>query len=202
MSWVTSSVAIPRRASRSSSSARICAWIVTSSAVVGSSAISTLRLAGERDRDHHALAQAAGELMWDSRSGARGAGAGRPARAPRARARSPPACEAPRCRRTGSATCSPIVFVGFSEDCESWKIIATSLPRMRRSSASGSPTSSRPSSRIEPSTIVAAAWAAAEDREPEHRLAAAGLAHQPERLARLDPQIDVADGVDDRAATA
>ena len=41
MSWVTSSVAMPRRSSRSSSRARIWAWIVTSSAVVGSSASST-----------------------------------------------------------------------------------------------------------------------------------------------------------------
>ena len=35
--------------------------MVTSSAVVGSSAIKQLRLAGERHRDHHALAHAAGE---------------------------------------------------------------------------------------------------------------------------------------------
>ena len=42
MSCVTSRVAMPRRSLRSSSSARICAWIVTSSAVVGSSASRTL----------------------------------------------------------------------------------------------------------------------------------------------------------------
>jgi hypothetical protein len=40
-----------------------CAWIVTSRAVVGSSANKELRIAGERHRDHHALAHAAGELM-------------------------------------------------------------------------------------------------------------------------------------------
>ena len=42
---------------------RICAWIVTSSAVVGSSAISSSGLAGQRHRDHHALAHAAGKLV-------------------------------------------------------------------------------------------------------------------------------------------
>ena len=41
MSWVTSNVAIPSRSLSSSSTDRICAWIVTSSAVVGSSASST-----------------------------------------------------------------------------------------------------------------------------------------------------------------
>ena len=58
--------------------ARICAWIVTSSAVVGSSAISTARVARERHRDHHALAHAAGELVRvaaDALPGARDADA-------------------------------------------------------------------------------------------------------------------------------
>ena len=45
------------------SRSRICACTVTSSAVVGSSAMSRLGLAGERHRDHHALAHAAGELV-------------------------------------------------------------------------------------------------------------------------------------------
>ena len=41
MSCVMSSIAMPSRSLSSSSRARICAWIVTSSAVVGSSAISS-----------------------------------------------------------------------------------------------------------------------------------------------------------------
>ncbi len=45
------------------SSSRICAWIVTSSAVVGSSAISSLGSHDERHRDHHPLAHAAGHLV-------------------------------------------------------------------------------------------------------------------------------------------
>ena len=44
-------------------SRRICAWMVTSSAVVGSSASSRIGIARQRDGDHHALAHAAAELM-------------------------------------------------------------------------------------------------------------------------------------------
>ena len=47
--------------SRSSSST--CAWMVTSSAVVGLVRDQQLRLVRERHRDHHALALAAGELV-------------------------------------------------------------------------------------------------------------------------------------------
>jgi hypothetical protein len=42
MSWVISTSPIPFWRRRPSSRSRICAWIVTSSAVVGSSAISSL----------------------------------------------------------------------------------------------------------------------------------------------------------------
>ena len=88
--WVMKIIAMPVCAAACAfSSSRICAWIVTSSAVVGSSAIRMLRVAGQRDRDHHALAHAAGELvriarealLADRRCRARPAG-----RAPRARA--------------------------------------------------------------------------------------------------------------------
>ena len=44
-------------------SSMICAWIVTSSAVVGSSAIRIVRVVRERHRDHRALAHAARELV-------------------------------------------------------------------------------------------------------------------------------------------
>ena len=55
----------------------ICAWIDTSSAVVGSSAISELGLGGQRERDHDALAHAARELVRvvvDAALGRRNAG--------------------------------------------------------------------------------------------------------------------------------
>ncbi len=50
-------------AAPSCSTSRICAWIVTSSAVVGSSAMITSRIVRDRHRDHHALAHAARELV-------------------------------------------------------------------------------------------------------------------------------------------
>ena len=40
-SWVMNSTPVPRRSCSSRISRRICAWVVTSSAVVGSSAISS-----------------------------------------------------------------------------------------------------------------------------------------------------------------
>ena len=63
MSWVISRIAASMRSRRSRISSRISACTVTSSAVVGSSAISELRVAGERLRDHRALPLAAGELV-------------------------------------------------------------------------------------------------------------------------------------------
>ena len=55
----------------------ICAWIDTSSAVVGSSATISFGLGGQRQRDHDALAHAAGELvrvLVDALLGGRDAG--------------------------------------------------------------------------------------------------------------------------------
>src|SRR6266704_954165 len=49
--------------------------------------------------------------------------------------------------------CSPTVNTGFSEVIGSWKIIAISLPRIRRISAGESCSRSVPSKRICPSTI-------------------------------------------------
>ena len=63
MSWVISITAVPRSRHSRFSSAMICAWIETSSAVVGSSAISEIGLGAQRQRQHHALAHAARELV-------------------------------------------------------------------------------------------------------------------------------------------
>ena len=63
MSWVTSITAVPCSRQSRFSSAMICAWIETSSAVVGSSATIRRGSARQRQRDHHALAHAAGELV-------------------------------------------------------------------------------------------------------------------------------------------
>ena len=62
-SWVISTIAASIFCFSSRIRSRICAWIVTSSAVVGSSAINSFGSAGERHRDHHPLPHAARELV-------------------------------------------------------------------------------------------------------------------------------------------
>ena len=54
---------VPPSIVRREISSRICAWIVTSRAVVGSSAMSSFGSQRERHGDHHALAHAARELV-------------------------------------------------------------------------------------------------------------------------------------------
>ena len=61
-SWVISRIDIPRFACSERRRSSTCAWMVTSSAVVGSSAIEQVGFAGERERDHHPLLHPAGEL--------------------------------------------------------------------------------------------------------------------------------------------
>jgi hypothetical protein len=84
-SWVMNSIAMPSLAADPSAASRICACTVTSSAVVGSSAISRSGSVGERHRDHHALALPARHLV---RIGVEPAGSGcRPSQAVRRRVR-------------------------------------------------------------------------------------------------------------------
>ena len=64
----------------------ICAWIDTSSAVVGSSAMISSRLGAQRQRDHHALAHAAGEFVRIGVDALRGGGDADVAPASRSRA--------------------------------------------------------------------------------------------------------------------
>ena len=97
--------AMPRARFSSASSASICAWMVTSSAVVGSSAMSSCRLAGKRDGDHDPLAHAARELVRILAQARRAGRSAAPARAaPSARARAARQ-ESRRCRTRTSATC-------------------------------------------------------------------------------------------------
>ena len=62
-SWVMNSRARPSSRCSSSSSASTCACTITSSAVVGSSAIEQPRVARQRHRDQHPLALPAGQLV-------------------------------------------------------------------------------------------------------------------------------------------
>ena len=115
-------------------SSRICFWIVTSSAVVGSSAISSF--------GSHASAMAIMTRWrmppenWCGYSSTRSRGRGRPTRSSTSTARSH-ACflVASRCSSTASAIWWPTVCVGFSEVSGSWKIIPMSSPRILRMSS-------------------------------------------------------------------
>ena len=148
-SWVTMMTAMPSRCRRSSMSSRICFWIVTSSAVVGSSAMSSL------GSQASAIAIMTRWRMppenWCGYSSTRSLARGRPTRSRTSTARSYASCLlTSRCSSTASAICLPTVCVGLSEDSGSWKIIPTSSPRILRSSSGRNWVTSLPASLIVP----------------------------------------------------
>ena len=97
-----------------------------------------LRIAGEPDRDHHALAHAAGELMRILLEPPLGVGdADELQQLDRARAW-PARRSSSRWMSSGSMICSPIGRTGLSEVIGSWKIIEMSRPRISRISSSES----------------------------------------------------------------
>ena len=127
-SWVTRITDIPSRLRRSSISSRICFWIVTSSAVVGSSAISSL---GSQASAIAIMTRCRiPPENWCGYSLRRSLGCGSPTRPSTSAARSI-ACsrDTSRCSSTASAICLPTVIVGLSEVSGSWKIIPIRLPR-------------------------------------------------------------------------
>ena len=90
----------------------------------------------------------------------------------------------------GSEMIEPTVLRGFSDEYGSWKIICIS----RRSAFSSAPLMcaiSRPSNLIEP----AVGLHQPQQQPRGRRLAAAGLAHEPERLAAHDVERDAVDGL-------
>ena len=127
--------------------------MVTSSAVVGSSASSRLGRARERDRDHRPAGACRRRTGADSRRGAPRRPGCRPGPAAR-RARSVRARRPrPVCAFRFSPICRPTVSTGLSAVIGSWKIMRDLAARARRrSSRSGRPTSSRPRQITEPST--------------------------------------------------
>ena len=176
---------LARAASRSSS--RIWAWIVTSSAVVGSSAISRLGRARQRHRDHHALAHAAGELVRvGARAVARRAGCRR-APSARPRGRAPRALLMSRsCARICSTICLPTRWTGFSERhrvLEDHRDLRAADPAqlvVGRADQLGA---------VEARRALEARVGRARQphqRHRGHRLARAGLADDRHDLARLD----------------
>ena len=173
---------------------RICACVVTSSAVVGSSAISSVGLVDERHRDHHALAHAAGELVRVVVDRAARPAGCRPPAAPRAIASSRASrCVTSRCSRTASTSWLPIESTGFSDVIGSWKIIAISLPRRaRRRRCEACRRFSPRKSACAPTRSSTAERHLRQVRAPIDRsrqrdaLARAGLADDAERLALVD----------------
>ena len=104
MSWVISSMAMPSRSFRSPEQGedlRLDGDVERRGRLVGDE---QLGLVGQRHGDHHALPQAAGQLVRVVARAAPSAGAARPGPAPRPPGRAPRPCVAPRCSRTGSAT--------------------------------------------------------------------------------------------------
>ena len=140
---------MPRSASNFASRSRICAWMVTSSAVVGSSAI----------RTSGSTASAAAIITrcfcppesWKGYCSKRASGSGMPTALSNsiafARAAWP---EIPRCLCITSTICRPTVSTGLSAVEGSWKIIATRRPRTARMAASGSASRSTPPSVTRP----------------------------------------------------
>ena len=171
---------------RSRIRSRICAWMVTSSAVVGSSAISSFGLQAS------AMAIITRWRMppesWCGYSRTRRSGSGMPTSA----ASRPPAprasrADSPWCSRSVSPICRPTVSTGLSEVIGSWKIIEMSLPRMlAHLRARAAPADRGPRSGSRPAIRAGRRLDQPQDRQRGDGLAAAGLADDRQRLARVD----------------
>ena len=149
------------------------------------------RLAGEREPDQHALALAARQLVRVV------------ARAPR---RQPDElqqlADARRSRRGRAASCAarsprrsgaPTRWTGLSECSAPWKTIAMSVQRTARSRPGFIVSTSSPSSSTSPVTLVPLREQP-EERARQRGLPAAGLAGQPERVARRELEAHAAHG--------
>src|SRR5690606_21239515 len=152
-SWVIMISAVLEPCTRSLSRVRIWAWIVTSSAVVGSSAISS------RGSQASAMAIRARCRMppdsWWAYSFSRRSGSGMPTLSSMTRACSMASdLFASLGRMITSATWMPRGTTGFSDDSGSWKIIARSRPRRSRSSSPDMVSSCSPANVALPSTLL------------------------------------------------
>ena len=173
------------RGDQPSSSASTSAWTVTSSAVVGSSAISSVGRAGQGHRDRDALALAAGDLVRVGAGRCAPGPAGRPRRSscdgrgPQRRARA-----SPRCRRSGSAICLPEPH----QRVRAPSAAPGRRPPARRRAAAASarsdaPIRSCPSSRTLP-VARGGRPATARSRRARSATSPTGLADQPEPVTR------------------
>src|SRR5881397_1437802 len=193
------SMATPSRRERLFISSRICAWMVTSSAVVGSSARTS---AGSQASAMAIIMRCRmPPLNWCGYCGSRRAGSGMPTMESSSASRARAAVGAiPRCVSSPSVIWRPIVSTGLSEVMGSWKIIAISLPDaphrffVQRQE-------------VAPLEEDAAADDAAgrrrhepHDRERADRFAAARLTDERDRLALRDVPRHAVHRADDAAA--
>ena len=178
---------------------RICFWIVTSSAVVGSSAISSF--------GSQAIAIAIiTRCCWppdicDGNLSMRRSGSGMPTSASsameRLRAASP---RSPMCRRSTSSSWKPTVNTGFSDVIGSWKIIEMSAPRNARSSrglhADDVAAAEHDLARRVDDRVLRRQQA--EDGQRRHRLAGAGFADQRDRRVLRNVERNALHGLERR----
>ena len=172
----------------------ICAWIETSSAETGSSQTMSLRSVDHGARDADALALPAGELVRIAVDLLR-------QQADLGHHRLDPALDLGRRRapgwkvRSGSAMISPTVMRGLSEASGSWKTICIASrlrPHALRARAGRDPRRAR---RRGPGVRQQL-----QHRAPERRLAAAGFADEPERLAGAEVEAHAVDRLAGSAA--
>ncbi len=158
-----------------------------------------LRLAGERDGDHHPLAQAPGEVMRILLAAAPWVWAARPAPAPRARGRGLLASTTLRWRlyRLGHLLADLLRRVerGLRVLEDHRDLVAAQLLKLGIAESD----ELAPAERHRAPDDLAAPREQAEDRQPEHRLAAPRLADQSEGLADVDREIDVPNGLHGRS---
>ena len=110
--------------------------------------------------------------------------------------------DSPRWRISASPIWSPTVKLGLSEVIGSWKIMASRLPRRSCICRSGSEPSSRPSKATEPDTRAPALGSSRMMDERGHALAAAGLADDAERTPGRQREAHARYGLRDGAAIA
>ena len=128
-----------------------CACTVTSSAVVGSSAITRRGRVISTDAIITRCCMPPERRKGYSRR--QRSGSGMPQRASHSAARARPSFrETGRCSRSASSSWSPMRCSGESAVIGSWKTIPTAAPRILRSSRSGSVARSRPLKRMRPET--------------------------------------------------
>ena len=136
-SWLIHTTAVPKSRCRSRTSSMICACVVTSSDVVGSSAISSSGSQAMRDRDHHALPLPARQLV---RIGVQpGLRVGQPDRLEQLERTGPrlPAGHDRRCVSRDSVIWRSRVSSGLSDVPGSWNTKPIRPPCTLRSSAVG-----------------------------------------------------------------